>query len=86
MGYSGNSEYLELKNKMLEVKLRTKNIDELNKIISDMENSDSFDGLKEDIKEFKNEFLKELNKEKNLKAINESKILQELNKIRKNSK
>ena len=61
-------------------------MDELNKIINDMENSNSFDGLKEDIKEFKNEFLKELNKEKNLKAISESKILQELNKIRKNSK
>ncbi len=48
-----------------------------------MEKDESFSGLKEDLKEFKNEFLKELNKEKDLKSYSESKILQELNRIKK---
>ena len=49
-----------------------------------MEKNDSFIGLKKDLKEFKEEFLKEINKEKKIKEINESKILSELKNIRKN--
>ncbi len=82
-GYQGNSEYTELKNKILEIRQRISNIEELNKIRDHMEKDESFSGLKEDLKEFKNEFLKELNKEKDLKSYSESKILQELNRIKK---
>jgi len=82
MGYQSNSEYTELKNKILEIRQKTHNIEELNKILDHMEKDESFSGLKE----FKNEFLKQLNKEKDLKSVNESKILQELNRIKRNSK
>ena len=56
----------------------------MNNIIDEMEKNDSFIGLKKDLKEFKEEFLKEINKEKKIKEINESKILSELKNIRKN--
>ena len=49
-----------------------------------MENNPSFIELKPDIKEFKDEFLKELEKEKQIKNIQESKILSELKNIKKN--
>lgn len=84
MGYSSNTEYLELQNKILEIKKASKSIDELNNIIDEMENNDSFIELRKDLKEFKKEFLKEINKEKKIKEINESKILSELKNIRKN--
>lgn len=71
MGYQNNNEYSELKNKILEIRQRTKNIEELNKIVDHMEKDESFSGIKEDLKEF----LKELNKEKDLKSAGESKIL-----------
>lgn len=84
MGYSSNTEYLELQNKILEIKKASKSIDELNNIIDEMENNDSFIELRKDLKEFKKEFLKEINKEKKIKEINESQILSELKNIRKN--
>ena len=83
-GYSGNSEYLELQRRMLDIKQRVKNIEELNKIISEIENNDSFTGIKDELEEFKNEFNKELQDEKNIKRIQESKILSELKNIKKN--
>lgn len=84
LGYSSNTEYLELQNKILEIKKASKSIDELNNIIDEMENNDSFIELRKDLKEFKEEFLKEINKEKKIKEMNESKILSELKNIRKN--
>jgi hypothetical protein len=84
LGYLSNTEYLELQNKMLEIKKASKNIDELNNIIDKMENDDSFIGLTKDLKEFREGFLKELQKEKIIKEINESKILSELKNIKKN--
>lgn len=84
LGYSGNSEYIELQKRMLEVKQRAKNIDELNNIISEIENNDSFKGLRDDLKEFKAEFNKELQNEKRIRDIQQSKILSELKNIKKN--
>ena len=69
LGYTNNSEYIELQKRILEIKSRTKNIEELNSIINEMENSDSFVGIRKDLKEFKEEFLKELNNEKRIKDI-----------------
>jgi hypothetical protein len=83
-GYEGNQEYLELQKKALEVEKRTKNIKELTKIVNEMENNESFNELKDEIKEFKDEFLKELQKEKIMKSSENSKILAELKKIKKN--
>ena len=82
MGYQSNNEYTQLKKKILDIKNRTSNIEELNKIVDHMEK----DELKEDLKQFKKEFLKELNKKKDLKSLSESKILQQLNTIKRNSK
>jgi hypothetical protein len=84
LGYQGNSEYIELQKRMFEIKQRTKNIEELTRIVNEMENSDSFAELKPDLKEFKEEFFKELEKEKQIKSIQESKILSKLKEIKKN--
>jgi hypothetical protein len=84
LGHGGNSEYLELKRQMLEVKDRTKNIEELTNIINEMENNKSFVGLKKELKEFQDEFIKELQEEKRMKDIQQSKILSELKNIKKN--
>jgi hypothetical protein len=83
IGYNPNSEYNELKNKMLDVKQRSQNIEELKKIIDTMENDSSFAGLKDDLKEFKNEFAKEFEKQNEINKINNSNIMVELNKIKK---
>jgi hypothetical protein len=84
LGYETNAEHIELQKKIHEIEKRTKNIKELTKIVNEMENNESFVGLKEDIKDFKDEFIKELQKEKNIKNIEKSKILNELKKIKKN--
>lgn len=84
LGYNNNNEYLELQKKMLNVKQRTNNIGELNKIINEIENNDAFIGLKNDLQEFKDEFSKELQREQNIKKVEESKILAELKNIKKN--
>lgn len=84
LGYGGNSEYLELQKQMLEVKARAKNIEELNNIINELENDNSFVGLKKDLKEFQDEFTKELQNEKRIRDIQQSKILSELKNIKKN--
>jgi len=86
LGYEGNKEYLELQKRMLEIERRTKNIKELTKIVDEIENNESFVELKEDLKDFKNEFIKELQKEKNIKDAENNKILTELKKIKKNWK
>ena len=86
LGYEGNIEYLELQKRMFEVEKRTKNIKELTKIVNEMENNKSFVELEEDLKEFKKEFIDELQKEKNIKDIQQSKILTELKKIKKDWK
>ena len=49
-----------------------------------MENDDSFVGIRKDLKEFKEEFSKELNNEKRIIDIQQSKILSELKNIKKN--
>ena len=69
---------------MLEIKQRTKNIEDLNKIINQIEKDDSFIGLKIELKEFKDEFYKEFQREQNIKRVEESKILAELKNIKKN--
>ena len=69
---------------MLEVKQRAKNIEELSKIVTEMENNDSFNELRNDLKEFKEEFIKQLQNEKKMKDIQQSKILNDLKNIRKN--
>ena len=69
---------------MLEIKQRTKNIEDLNKIINEIEKDDSFIGLKIELKEFKDEFYKEFQREQNIKRVEESKILAELKNIKKN--
>ena len=84
LGYQGNNEYLELQKRMLEIKQRTKNIEDLNKIINEIEKDDSFIGLKIELKEFKDEFYKEFQREQNIKRVEESKILAELKNIKKN--
>lgn len=85
LGYQGNSEYLELQKRMLEIKEKTKNIEQLTKIVSDKEKEDSFKDLKKDLKEFREEFVKQLEKEKKkLKDIEQSKILAEIKNIKKN--
>ena len=84
LGYQSNNEYLELQRRMSGVKQRVRNIEELNKIINELENDNSFLGLKNDLKEFKDEFYKELQQEQNIKRIEESKILTELKNIKKN--
>jgi hypothetical protein len=84
LGYNGNNEYIELQKRMLEIKQRTRNIGELNKIIDEIENDGSFIGLKNELKEFKDEFYKELQREQNIKKVEESKILAELKNIKKN--
>ena len=84
MGYKNNSEYLELQKNMEQVRNRVKNIDDLQKVVDDIEKDKSFSELHNDIKEFKNEFSKELNKEKIAKQASESKILEQLNYIKKN--
>ena len=68
---------------MFEVKEKTKNIKELTKIVNEMENNESFIELEEDLKDFKKEFINELQKEKNMKDIQQSKILAELKKIKR---
>lgn len=84
LGYEGNTEYLELQKRMLEVEKRTRNIKELTKIVNEMENNKSFIELEEDLKEFKKEFINDLQKEKNMKYIQQSKILTELKEIKNN--
>ena len=83
LGYNSNSKYLELQQRMLEIKHRTRNIEELGKIINEMENDNSFIGLKDELQEFKNEFYKELQHEQHIKKIEQSKILSELKNIKK---
>jgi hypothetical protein len=83
MGFNPNSEYNELKEKMLEVKQRSQNIEELKKTIDSMENDSSFVELKDNLKEFKSEFVKEFDKESKVNKINQSKILDELKSIKK---
>jgi uncharacterized protein (DUF2267 family) len=83
-GYEGNKDYLELQKRVLEIEKRTKSIKELTKIVSEMENNESFVELKGDLKEFKEEFVKELQKEKDIKDTEKSKILSELKKIKTN--
>ena len=51
-----------------------------------MENNKSFVELEEDLRDFKKEFINELQKEKNMKEIQQSKILAELKKIKKDWK
>jgi hypothetical protein len=84
LGYGGNSEYLELQKQMLEVKVRAKNIEDLSSIINELESNSSFVGLKKDLKEFQDEFIKELQNEKRIRDIQQSKILSELKNIKKN--
>lgn len=84
LGYESNLEYIELQNRMLEIKKRSKNIEELTKIVDEMENNESFAELKKDLKDFKEEFIKELQKERLLKYSEQSKILTKLKKIKKN--
>ncbi len=67
MAYNGNNEYIELKNKMLEIKEKTKNIEQLNKIVSAMKKDEKFKEFKNDLIEFREEFIKEIEKEKNMK-------------------
>lgn len=69
---------------MLYVKQRAKNIEGLSKIVDEMENNDSFSELKNDLKEFKEEFLKQLYNENKIKEIQQSKNLSELKNIKKN--
>jgi hypothetical protein len=84
LGYQGNSEYLELQKQISEIQCRTKNIDELTKIIDSMEKDESFVELKKDLKEFKEEFVKEIQKEKDIKNIGQSKLLKQLKDVKKN--
>lgn len=63
---------------MLDIRERSKNIEELNKIVNVLEKNESFAQLKKDLNEFKDEFLKQLKKEKEMKDIQQSKILAEL--------
>lgn len=84
LGFQSNNEYIELQNKILEIRERTKNIDELTNILNELENNNSFAGLKNDLKEFKEEFIKEIQREKQIKQVQESKILSQLKNIKKN--
>ena len=84
LGYTGNTEYLELKKRMSDVKERAKNIEELNRIVDSLEKDPSFNELKSELAEFKREFFKDLQREKAQKAIEQSKILAELKNIKKN--
>jgi hypothetical protein len=69
---------------MLDIKQKTKNIEELNRIVDNMEKDPSFSELKSELAEFKREFIKDLQREKTQKAIEQSKILAELKNIKKN--
>lgn len=69
---------------MLDVKERAKNIEELNKIVNSLEKDPSFNELKSELAEFKREFIKDIQREKTQKAIEQSKILAELKNIKKN--
>lgn len=69
---------------MLDIKQKAKNIEELNRIVDNMEKDPFFSELKSDLAEFKREFIKDLQKEKAQKAIEQSKILSELKNIKKN--
>jgi hypothetical protein len=51
LGYKSNTEYIELKKKMLEIEKITKNIKDLTKIVNEMENNKSFVELEEDLKD-----------------------------------
>jgi hypothetical protein len=84
LGYTGNAEYLELQKRMLDIKQKAKNIEELNRIVDNMEKDPSFSELKSELAEFKREFIKDLQREKTQKAIEQSKILAELKNIKKN--
>ena len=84
LGFNSNNEYLELQKRMSEVKQRTRNIEDLSKIISEIENNGAFKGLRSDLQEFKDEFYKELQQEQNIKKVEESKILSELKNIKRN--
>lgn len=46
LGYNGDAEYIELKEIMLDIKKKTNNIEQLNNIISEIDNDDSFAGLR----------------------------------------
>jgi uncharacterized pyridoxal phosphate-containing UPF0001 family protein len=69
---------------MLDIKQKAKNIEELNRIVDNMEKDPSFSELKLELAEFKWEFIKDLQREKAQKAIEQSKILAELKNIKKN--
>jgi hypothetical protein len=69
---------------MLDIKQKAKNIEELNRIVDNMEKDPSFSELKSELAEFKREFIKDLQREKTQKAIEQSKILAELKNIKKN--
>ena len=85
LGYSSNSEFLDLQNRIYEIKKRVRNIDELNKILNEINNDDSLKGLSDELKEFKEEFNEQLRSEKELKKIEQSKILARLKDIKKNT-
>jgi hypothetical protein len=69
---------------MLDIKQKAKNIEELNRIVDNMEKDPSFSELKSELAEFKREFIKDIQREKAQKAIEQSKILAELKNIKKN--
>ena len=83
-GYYPNEEYLELQIIMLDIKQRVKNIEELNIILNEIEKDDSFIELRKEFKEFKDEFHKELQREKNTKRFQQSKVLAQLKSLIKN--
>lgn len=83
MSYNGNNEYIELQKQISEIKQRTQNIDKLTKIVDTMEKDDSFAGIKKDLREFHEEFLKQIQKEKDIKNVQQSRILDDLKNIKK---
>lgn len=84
MGIKGNNEYIELQKQISEVKQKTKDINELTKIVNTIEKDDSFIEIKKDLRDFQVELIKEIEKEKNIKNIEQSKILNKLKDIKKN--
>ena len=49
-----------------------------------MDNNDCFAEMKNDLKEYRQEFLKQLEQEKKMKQVQQSKIISELKNIKKN--
>lgn len=84
LGIEANIEYLELQKQMSEIQEKTKNIEQLTKLIDEMEKDESFKEIRKDLYQFKQDFIKEIEKEKQMKTIQQSKILYELKNIKKN--